>query len=91
MRETVPLDFVEDEIMWVAPKIPGAAGALVAEAIEPINWLLHFSCSLDELRVVFVRLADWMANFSLSWADYCAIMACRLVVLYKRSDVYPWK
>ena len=42
--ETVPLDFTEDEIMWVASNISGAAGALGLEAIELRNWLLHFGC-----------------------------------------------
>ena len=26
--ETVPLDLSEDDVMWVAPKLSGAAGAL---------------------------------------------------------------
>ena len=32
--ETVPLDFTEDDVMWVASKLSGAAGALGAEAME---------------------------------------------------------
>ena len=60
--KTVPLDFTEDDVMWVASKLSGAAGALRAEAIELINWLLHFRCVSEELGVVVARLADWMAN-----------------------------
>ena len=30
----VPLNFTEDDVTWVASKLSGAAGALVAEAIE---------------------------------------------------------
>ena len=32
--KTVPLDFTEDDVTWVASKLSGAAGALGAEAIE---------------------------------------------------------
>ena len=75
MPKTVPLDFTENDVTWAASKISGAAGALVAEAIELRNWLLRFGCALEELRVVVNRLADWMANYSPPWAAYCALMA----------------
>ena len=32
--KTVPLDFTEDDVTWVASKLSGTAGALGAEAIE---------------------------------------------------------
>ena len=56
--ETVPLDFTEDCVMWVASKLSGAAGALVAEAIELCNWLLCFGYASEELRVVVASLSD---------------------------------
>ena len=31
--ETVPLDFMEDDVTWVVAKLSGAAGALEVEAI----------------------------------------------------------
>ena len=62
--ETVPLDFTENDITWVASKLSGAAGALGAEAIKLRNWLFCFGCASEELRVFVVRLADWMANSS---------------------------
>ena len=62
--ETVPFDFTEDDVMWVASKLSGAAGVLGAEATELRNWLLRFGCASEELRVVVARLADWMANSS---------------------------
>ena len=68
--ETVPLDFTEDDVTWVASNISGAAGALGAEAIELRNWLLCFRCVSEELRDVVARLADWMANSSPPWATY---------------------
>ena len=40
--ETVPLDFTEDDVTWVASKLSGAAGALGEEAIELRNWILFF-------------------------------------------------
>ena len=64
MPETVPLDFLEDNIMWVASKFSGAAGALGAEAIELRNWILCFGCASEEFRFVVVNLSDCMANFS---------------------------
>ena len=33
VSETVPLDFTEDDVTWVASKLSGAAGALGAEAM----------------------------------------------------------
>ena len=68
--ETVLLDFMEDDVMWVASKLSSAAGALGAEAIELRNWLLRFGCASEELRVVVARLDDWMANSSPPWAAY---------------------
>ena len=62
LTETVPLDFTEDDITWVASKISGAAGALGAEAIELRNWLLCFRCASEELRVIVSSLSDWMAT-----------------------------
>ena len=79
--KTVLLDFTEDDVTWVASKISGAAGALGAEAVELRNWLLQFGCVSEKLRVVFARLADWMANSSPPWTAFRALMACRLDAL----------
>ena len=62
--KTVPLDFTEDEVTWVASKLSVAAGALGAEAIELRNWLLRFGCASEDLRVVVASLAYWMENSS---------------------------
>ena len=51
------------------------------------NWLLHFGCASEELRVVVSSLADWMANSPPPWAAYRALMACHLVALDKRPGV----
>ena len=56
--KTVPLDFTEDDVTWVASKLSGAAGALGAEAMELRNLLLRFGCASEELRVVVASLAD---------------------------------
>ena len=56
--EMVPLDFTEDDVMWVASNISGAIGTLRAEAIELRNWLICFGCASEELRVVVDRLSD---------------------------------
>ena len=66
MLETVPLDFTEYDITWVSSKLSGATGALGAEAIELINWLLRSGCVSEELRVVVDTLADWMSNSSVN-------------------------
>ena len=89
MPETVPLDFTEDEVPWVASNLSSAAGALGTQAIELINWLICFRCASDELRVVVARLADWMANSFPSWAVYPALMTFRLVALDKMPAVRP--
>ena len=62
---------------------------LGAEAIELRNWLLCFVFVLEEFRVVITNLVDWMANSSPSWAAYLALMAFRLIALYKRPGVHP--
>ena len=87
--KTIPLNFTEDDVTWVASKLSGAAGALGEEAMELRNWLLRFGCASEEFRVVVTSLADWMANSSPPWAAYCALMACRLVALDKRPGVRP--
>ena len=89
--ETVPFEFAEYDITWVASKLSGAAGALGAEATELQNWLLRFGCASEELMVVVARLADWIANSSPPLAFYCALMACRLVALDKRPGVPPMR
>ena len=58
----MPLDLLEEDVIWVAYKHPGAAGAMGAEVIELSNWLLCFRCALDEIRVVVANLEDLMAN-----------------------------
>ena len=85
----VPLDFMEDDVTWVASKLSGAASALGAEAIDLQNSLLRFGYASEELRVVVAWLADWMANSSPTWAAYHALMACRLVALDERPGVRP--
>ena len=60
--KTIPLDFMENDVMWVSSKLSGAAGTLGSEAMELRNWILCFGCASEELRVVVVNLADWMAN-----------------------------
>ena len=87
--EKVPLDFTEDDVTWFASKLSGAAGALGSEAMELRNWLLHFGCASEELRVVVASLDDWMANSSPPWAACCALMACCLVALDKRPGLRP--
>ena len=87
--ETVPLDFTDDEVTWVASKLSSAAGALGAEAMELHNWLLCFECASKEFRVAVASLEDWVANSSPPWVAYRALMACRLVALDKRPVVRP--
>ena len=75
--------------MWVASKISGTAGALGAEAIELINWILCLGCASEELRVVVTRLSDWMDNSSSPRASNCSLMACYFLALDKRPGVRP--
>ena len=87
--EMVNLEFLEDVVVWAEYKLSGAAGALGAEAIELRNWLLFFGCVLEDFRVVVADLVNWMANSSPPTDDYHDIMACGLIVLYKRPEVRP--
>ena len=85
----VSLKFTEDEIMWVASNLCGAAVTLGAEAIDLINCLLCFGCALEELRFFVSSLADLMSNSSSPRSAYQALMACRIVVLEERPGVRP--
>ena len=89
VSKTVPLDFTEYDVTWVAPKLSSATGALGAEAIELRNWLLHFGCASEKLRSVVARMADLMANSSPPLAAYCALIVCCLVALDKRPGGAP--
>ena len=64
MPETVHINFTEDDVTWFVSMLSSAAGALGAEAIKMINWLLRFGCAPDEISVFVARLADWMTNSS---------------------------
>ena len=87
--ETVPMDFSENDVTWVASKLSGAAGALLAEVIELRNWLLRFGCESEEFRVVVANMEDLMDNPPPPpWDDYRVLMAYRLVALDKRPGVH---
>ena len=43
--KTVPLDFTEDDVTWVASKLSSAVGVMGAKAMELCNWLLCFGCA----------------------------------------------
>ena len=58
MPETVPLDFFDDNVTWVASNISGAAEAFGVEAINMMNWLFHFGCASGEFRFVVSDLAN---------------------------------
>ena len=45
----VPLAFLRVNIMCVASKLTGAAGALGAEAIDIFSWIIHYGCASEEL------------------------------------------
>ena len=83
----MPLDFSEDDVMWDASKLSGAAGALGAEVIDLRNWLPHFRCAPEEFIFDIANLAEWMAKPPPPWAAYCALLACCLVALDKSPGV----
>ena len=56
--ETVPLELLEENVMWVASKLSGAAGDLGSEVIELRNWLLCFRYVSEEFIFVVPNLAD---------------------------------
>ena len=89
VSDTIPFDFLEDDVTWVASKISGAAGVLGAEVIDLSNRLLCFGCALEEFRVVVANLTDCMGNSSPPWASYRDLMEFFLVALDKRPGVRP--
>ena len=89
MPETAPLDFTEDDITWVTSNLSVTANTLGLEAIDIRNWLVFFGCALEELSIVFIRLADWMANLYLHLDAYSELITCRLLALDKIPGVRP--
>ena len=87
--ETVPLEFSEDGVTWVASKLSGDSMSLGAETTDLRNWPIFFGCVSEEFRVVVTNMIDWMDNSSPPWASYRALMACLLVSLDKRPGVRP--
>ena len=87
--ETVPVDFSEDNVTWVASNLSSAAGSLGAEGIELKNWLLFFGCDSEEFRVVVANMANWMANYPPLLDAYHDLMAYLLVVLNNCLGVLP--
>ena len=45
--KTLPLDFTEDDVTWVASNISGAAGTLGVESIELRNCPISCDCALE--------------------------------------------
>ena len=60
--ETVPLNFLEEDVTWVVSNLSGAAGTLGVKALELKNLLLRFRCAFKDLWVVVADLDDWMAT-----------------------------
>ena len=54
----VPLECLEDDIMWVISKLSGAPGDLGAESIELITWFIRFGYTSEELRVAVANMDD---------------------------------
>ena len=47
--EITPLNFLDDDVVWIAYNPPGAAGVLGAEAIKLYSCLIIFGCVSEEL------------------------------------------
>ena len=60
--ETMPLDFLEDGVTWVAPNISSSAGKLGAEDLEIKNWLLQFVWASKEIQAVIYKLSVCIDN-----------------------------
>ena len=86
----VPLDLSKNNITWVTSKISSAAGALGAEAIELINWLLHFGRASEKFIVIFADLTDWMANSSSPCVSYRAMMEFFLFRCIRAQGCAPY-
>ena len=85
----MPLNFSEETLIWVASRLSGDTGALGAKALDIRNWLLWFSCALEEFWAVVAQLADWHTNYSPPWDSYRALISCRIIAIDKRPGVHP--
>ena len=56
--QTVPLNFIEDDVMWVSSNLSGTSGTLGVETIELINWIIQFGCASEQLKVYVTKMAD---------------------------------
>jgi hypothetical protein len=87
--DTVPLLITAEDVEKVAPKLSGSAGPSGVDAVALQHWLLRFGSESEHLRHEIAIIATRLSNESPSWAEYRALMACRLVALDKCPGVRP--
>ena len=83
----LPADITEDVVESVARKIPGSSGpgGMDQEALQ--GWLLQLGQDRKRLCTSGEIFADWLANMSPSWAEYCAFMSGHLLEIDKNPGV----
>ena len=91
--DSVP-DFVdvhisEKTVAHVAGRLSGSAGLAGADADAVMHYLTHFGTHSQALRCEMAAFTEWLANGTLSFAAYRALMAGRLIALDKMPGVQP--
>ncbi len=87
--ETIPLDITAEHIKKVAARLLGAAGVGGIDGAELRHWLLCFGATSRKLQEAMAKTAAWLANGTLNWVAYRALMSCRLVALDKCPGIHP--
>ena len=87
--QAVPLHITAETIEKVASHLSGAAGPRGTDAVDLSRWLLRHSAESQMLRNELAAMARWIANDHPPWADFRALMACRLVALDKEPGTRP--
>ena len=79
--DVAPLEISEEDVIWVARKLSGAAGQSGTDVMAFQSWLLCFFQESASLEEEMAAWTDWISNDSPPWAAYRTIMTAQLVAL----------
>ena len=87
--EMVPVYITDLTVATLARQILGLLGPGGVDFISLQQWLMNFGVASLGLRYIVGEFGYWMANGRPPWVAYSALMAGRLISLYKCPWVRP--
>jgi len=70
-------------------KLSGSAAPSSIDTIDLQHWMFRFGAVSENLLNELILWTEWLTNASPSWSVYHAMMACRLIEIYKQPGVCP--